>query len=67
MAEFIEQMRELAPHYVVLVVIMFAALLLVDQIYPDLHFIGRILIAFAIAVAYPLVLRRFDMAPEPWQ
>lgn len=67
MASFREQMRELAPHYAVLIVIMFAALLLVEQVYPGAHFLVRIGVAFAIAVAYPMVLRRLGMAPEIWE
>ncbi len=67
MAGFREQMRQLAPHYAVLIVIMFGALLLLESVYPDLHFVGRIAVAFGIAIAYPIVLRRLDMAPEVWQ
>lgn len=67
MGGFTDDLRELAPHYLIVVLLIFGGLILVDVLYDDVGFIWRAAVAVAIGLAYPLVLRQLDMAPEPWQ
>lgn len=67
MASFGEDLRELAPHYLIVVILIFVALIAVDVFFEDVGFVWRVAVAVAIGLAYPLVLRQLDMAPEPWQ
>jgi hypothetical protein len=67
MASFGSRLVELLPHYLAMIAIIFAVLLVVQELYGELGFWVSFGIAIAIAVAYPFVVRRFGVAPESWQ
>lgn len=62
-----ESVRELAPHYVLLVLIILAVITGLELIYPDLSIVVQLIVALAIAMAYPFVLKKMGRAPEAWQ
>lgn len=67
MESYTDRLRQLAPHYLVMVVLILVVLTAADMFFGELRFAYRLLLAAATAIAYPLLLRRLDRAPEPWQ
>lgn len=60
-------LRQLLPHFVILVVLISVVLVAVRLARPGINIWFQTAIAILIGTAYPPVLRYFDMAPEPWQ
>lgn len=62
-----EQLLELVPHYVALVVLMVLALAVVRAVAGDVGFWIELGIAFVVAVAYRPVVARLGYAPGAWE
>lgn len=66
MRRFRDRFRELAPHYVVIVLLIVVVLSIADFVVGDLSRPVRLVLAAATAVAYPLLLRQLGRAPPAW-
>lgn len=66
MEEYLDRARQLAPHYLAIVLLIIVALSVTEAVYAELTGVMRLLLAVGVAIAYPIVLRRLDLAPEPW-
>ncbi len=62
-----EKVRQLAPHWGVILVVVFVVFALVENTVGELAFWQSLLIVVVIAFGYPLVVRRLGVAPEVWQ
>lgn len=64
---FRERLVQLLPHYLIMLGVMFAVLIIVQELYGQLGFWASFGVAIAVAVVYPFATRRLGVAPEPWQ
>jgi len=62
-----DQLLELVPHYVVLVVLLLLALTAVRVLVGDVGLWVELLIAFVVAVAYRPLVARLGYAPGAWE
>ncbi|MES3162417.1 MAG: hypothetical protein PPP55_12770 [Halorubrum sp.] len=62
-----EKLRQLAPHWGVILIVVFVSFALIENVVGELAFWQSLLIIAVIAFGYPLVVRRFGVAPEVWQ
>ena len=60
-------LMDVAPHYGVLIVLMFATLLIMQSVFGDLSFWIELAVLFVIAFAYRPVVVRLGVAPEAWE
>ncbi|ELZ30603.1 hypothetical protein DJ71_00795 [Halorubrum sp. E3] len=67
MSSTTEKVRQLAPHWAVMFVAMFAALAVVERVLGGLGLAASLVIVLVIAVAYPVVVRTLGVAPPVWQ
>lgn len=61
-----EKVRQLAPHWAVMVIIMYALLAVIQIVYGQLSFWQSVLLVVFIAFAYPTAVRMLGVAPEVW-
>lgn len=62
-----DQLKELVPHYLAMILIVFGVLTVLRVTVGDLGFWGELVVVVAIAFAYrPLVLR-LGVAPSVWE
>ena len=62
-----EKIRQLAPHWGVMFVVMFTVLALVERAVGDLGLLPSLLLVLIIAFGYPFVVRALGVAPPVWQ
>lgn len=62
-----EKIRQLAPHWGVMFLVMFVALALIERIVGDIGFLPSMVLIFAIAFGYPFVVRALGVAPPVWR
>jgi hypothetical protein len=62
-----EKVRQLAPHWAVMFVVMFVALAAVERVVGGLGLAASLMLVLAIAFAYPFVVRALGVAPTVWQ
>ncbi|HMB49760.1 hypothetical protein [Natronoarchaeum rubrum] len=62
-----DQLLELVPHYVALVVLLLLALTAVRVLVGDVGLWVELLIAFVIAVGYRPLVARLGYAPSAWE
>lgn len=62
-----EKVRQLAPHWGVMFVVMFGTLAIVERAVGELGFLPSMLLVLVIAFAYPIVVRTLGVAPPVWQ
>jgi hypothetical protein len=67
MSSIPEKVRQLAPHWAVMFVAMFAALAVADRAAGGLGFGASMVLVLVIAFGYPFVARALDVAPPVWQ
>ena len=67
MTDVTEKIRQLAPHWGVMFVAMFAALALVERVVGSLSVLPSMLLVFVVAFGYPAVVRALGVAPPIWQ
>lgn len=62
-----EQLIEVIPHFLALVILLFLVLFLVRTLVGEVGFWVELLIAFGIAVVYRPLVKRLGVAPEIWK
>jgi len=68
MASLPEKVRQLAPHWGVMFVLMFGTLALIERLVNgELSFLASMIVVVVIALAYPTVVRALGVAPPVWQ
>ncbi|MWV63467.1 hypothetical protein GRS48_01300 [Halorubrum sp. JWXQ-INN 858] len=67
MGSMSENVRQLAPHWAVMFVTMFALLALIENVYGGLAFWQSLLLVLVVAFGYPFLARALGVAPEIWQ
>lgn len=67
MASTTEKVRQLAPHWGVMFVVMFGTLAVVERAVGELGFLPSMLLVLAIAFGYPFIVRKLGVAPPVWQ
>lgn len=67
MTDTTEKIRQLAPHWGVMFVVMFVVLALVESVVGRLSLIPSLLLVFVVAFGYPVVVRALGVAPPVWQ
>jgi len=67
MSSTAEKVRQLAPHWAVMFVVMFVALAGVERVAGGLGLGASLAIVLVVAVAYPVVVRALGVAPPVWQ
>jgi hypothetical protein len=67
MSSTAEKVRQLAPHWAVMFVVMFVALAGVERVAGGLGLAASLVIVLAIAFVYPIVVRALGVAPPVWQ
>lgn len=60
-------LRQLLPHYLVLIIILSVVLTALRTYVPGAGMLVQIGIAVVLGLAYPPVLRYLGLAPEPWR
>ena len=66
MTSFSEKVRQLAPHWAVMFVLMYALLVTIQALYGDLSFWQSAALVVAVALGYPTLVRYLGVAPEVW-
>lgn len=61
------KVRQLAPHWGVMFVVMLVVLALVERVVGELSFLPSLLLVFVVAFGYPVVVRALGVAPPVWQ
>ncbi|PAU85592.1 hypothetical protein CK500_02705 [Halorubrum salipaludis] len=67
MTDTAEKVRQLAPHWGVMFVVMFVVLAAVERLVGSLSFLPSMLLVFVVAFGYPPVVRALGVAPPVWQ
>lgn len=62
-----EKVRQLAPHWAVMFVVMIGLIAVVETVYGTLAFWQSLLLVLLVAFGYPSIVRRLGVAPEVWQ
>ena len=62
-----DRIIELAPHYAVMLVLIFVTLTVLRGLFGEQSFWIELLILLAVVFAYPPVVRRLGYAPSSWQ
>ncbi|MFB6353514.1 MAG: hypothetical protein ABEJ92_05455 [Halobacteriales archaeon] len=57
----------LAPHYLAMLLLVFAGLAVWRTAVGELSLVGEFAIVFVIVFAYRPVVKRLGIAPEPWR
>lgn len=61
-----EKVKQLAPHWAVMFLLMFLVLFVVESLYGELSFWQSVLLVVVIAFGYPSVVRYLGVAPDIW-
>lgn len=67
MVDWAVWVREMLPHYIVMIFLILIALQLSDWLEMGLSGIPRLVLAVIVALAYPFVARWLGIAPEAWE
>jgi UPF0716 family protein affecting phage T7 exclusion len=67
MASTREKIRQLAPHWAAMFLVMIAVLTLIERVVGPVGFVPSVALVVAVAVAYPFVVRALGVAPPVWQ
>ncbi|WP_323674205.1 hypothetical protein [Halorubellus sp. PRR65] len=62
-----DQLKELVPHYLAMILLVFAVLTVVRTAVGDLGFWGELVVVVAIAFAYRPAVVRLGVAPTVWE
>lgn len=61
-----EKLRQLAPHWAVMFVLMFVLLAAAESLIGGLSFWQSVILVVVIAFGYPTLVRYLGVAPEVW-
>lgn len=67
MTSTVERLRQLAPHWAVILVIVFVSFTLIENTVGPLELWQSLVVVAVIAFGYPIVVRSLGVAPEIWQ
>lgn len=62
-----DQLIELVPHYVAMLLLVFGTLTVVRTIAGDIGFWAELIIVVVVVVAYRPLVRQFDVEPSAWR
>ncbi|MDZ5812311.1 hypothetical protein U4E84_13260 [Halorubrum sp. AD140] len=62
-----EKIRQLAPHWGVMFLLMLAVLAVVERLVGPVGFVPSMVLVFAVAFGYPIAARALGVAPPVWQ
>lgn len=60
-------LRQLAPHYLAMVLLLVVVTSVLGIVAPWLDFWAFVLVAVLVGVLYPVAVHVLGVAPEPWQ
>lgn len=60
-------LRELVPHYVVMLILIFAVLAIIEAVASDLSFWVEVALIFVLVFAYRAVVQRLGYGPSAWE
>lgn len=66
MTAITERVRQLAPHWAVMILVLFALFALFERAFGSIAFWQSLVIVAVIAFGYPSVVRYLGVAPEVW-
>lgn len=61
-----EKVRQLAPHWAVMFVVMYGLLAVVRSVHGDPSFVESVVLVVVVALGYPTVVRLLGVAPPVW-
>lgn len=67
MTDTLEKVKQLAPHWAVMLVLMFGLLAVVESVFGALPFWQSLILVLLVAIGYPFVVRSLGVAPEVWE
>ena len=67
MSAISDRVRQLAPHWGIMFLLMFVVLAGIEQVVGRLSFWASFAVVLVVAFGYPFVVRWLGMAPEVWQ
>lgn len=67
MTDALRTVRQLLPHWIVMLVLMLGLLLGAEAAVGPLPFWGSLALVFAVAFGYPVAARRLGVAPPVWR
>ncbi|AUX09348.1 hypothetical protein AArcSl_1720 [Halalkaliarchaeum desulfuricum] len=67
MTDWKERIRQLAPHWAAMFILMIGVLAVIEAYVMTLSFWQSLVIVFIIGFGYPPVVRRLGYAPPVWQ
>lgn len=67
MTDTLRTVRQLLPHWIVMLILMLGLLFGVENAVGALPVWGSLAIVFAIALGYPVAVRRLGVAPPVWR
>jgi len=67
MTSTVERLRQLAPHWAVILVVVFVTFALIETTVGQLALWQSLVVVAVIAFGYPIVVRSLGIAPEIWQ
>lgn len=62
-----DKIRQLAPHWAAMFLLMIGVLTLVERVVGPVGFVPSVAIVVAVAVGYPYVVRALGVAPPVWE
>ena len=60
-------LRQVLPHYVVLVLILLLVLSVLRSFVPDLNIWIQLAVAVIVGIVYPQLIRMLGLAPDAWK
>ncbi|MEF8779243.1 MAG: hypothetical protein V5A46_01020 [Haloferacaceae archaeon] len=67
MTDWKARIRQLAPHWAAMFLLMIGLLAVIERVVMPLSFVQSLIVVFAIGFGYPAVVRRLGVAPPLWQ
>lgn len=62
-----DQLIELVPHYVAMLLLVFGTLAVVRSFVGDIGFWAELIIVLVVVVAYRPIVKQLDMEPSAWK
>ncbi|WP_144800115.1 hypothetical protein [Halorubrum depositum] len=67
MSSTAEKVRQLAPHWAAMFLLMIAVLALVERTVGEIGLVPSVVLVIAVAIGYPYVVRTIGVAPPLWR
>ena len=66
MTSTVGRLRQLAPHWAMILVVLFVSFTLIESIVGPLELWQSLIVVAVIAFGYPIVVRSLGVAPDVW-